>query len=173
MCSLPGRFPVATVTIAAPDGTVARETINVTNVAPALFTANANGQGVPVGVLLRVRNGVQSYEAIANFDNTTRRYVAAPIDLGGPNDEVYLILFGSGWRNRAASGVVMARATTPNAPTAVNVDLPVLFAGPQGGLVGVDQVNLRLPRALAGRGEMELALMMDGRTANPVRVLLR
>ncbi len=33
------------------------------------------------------------------------------------------------------------------------VDAQVVFAGPQGEFAGLDQVNLRLPDGLAGRGE--------------------
>jgi uncharacterized protein (TIGR03437 family) len=37
----------------------------------------------------------------------------------------------------------------------------------------LDQVNLRLPRSLAGRGEVELALTVDGREANRVKVQIK
>ena len=47
------------------------------------------------------------------------------------------------------------------------------FAGAQGNLVGLDQLNLRLPRALAGRGEAEIALTVDGIAANVVRVSIK
>ena len=47
---------------------------------------------------------------------------------------------------------------------------PVLYAGAQGELAGLDQVNVALPRALAGRGEVELGLTVDGKAANAVRV---
>jgi uncharacterized protein (TIGR03437 family) len=50
------------------------------------------------------------------------------------------------------------------------MDLPVLFAGAQGTLAGLDQVNVQLPRSLAGRGEVDVVLMADGKTANVVRV---
>ena len=32
------------------------------------------------------------------------------------------------------------------------------------------QINLRLPRSLAGRGEVDITLTVDGRRANTVRV---
>ncbi|MGH9855169.1 MAG: hypothetical protein ACREBD_35500 [Blastocatellia bacterium] len=34
----------------------------------------------------------------------------------------------------------------------------------------MDQVNLRLPRGLAGRGEVNVVLTVDGKTANTVRI---
>lgn len=164
----------ATITVAAADGTLSTGNLTVASVAPALFTANSNGQGVPAGVLLRVRgDGAQSYDTFATLDPVTRRYVATPIDLGGANDQVFLILFGSGWRNRSALTGVTARAVPVNSPIAIPVDLPVIFAGSQGGLVGLDQLNLRLPRTLQGRGELEVQLTVDGKPANAVRVTFR
>jgi hypothetical protein len=41
----------------------------------------------------------------------------------------------------------------------------VEYAGPQGAFAGLDQVNLRLPRQLTGRGEVSLALLVDGKAA--------
>ncbi len=164
----------ATITVAAADGTLSTGNLTVAHVAPALFTANSNGQGVPAGVLLRVRgDGAQSYESFARFDPATQRYAAAPIDLGAASDQVFLILFGSGWRNRSALTAVTARAAAVNSPIVTALDLPVIFAGPQGGLVGLDQLNLRLPRTLLGRGDLEVQLTVDGKAANAVRVTVR
>ena len=49
----------------------------------------------------------------------------------------------------------------------------VLFAGAQGGLVGLDQCNLRLPPSLAGRGEVDVALSVEGKASNTVKVRIR
>ncbi|MEY4166304.1 MAG: hypothetical protein RIR52_128, partial [Acidobacteriota bacterium] len=49
--------------------------------------------------------------------------------------------------------------------------LPVTFIGPAPGFSGVDQVNLPLPRSLAGRGISNLHLVVDGRTSNQVVLL--
>ncbi|MGH9832115.1 MAG: hypothetical protein ACRD9Y_03795 [Blastocatellia bacterium] len=46
-------------------------------------------------------------------------------------------------------------------------------AGEVEGLAGLDQVNLRLPRTLRGRGEVDVMLTVDGKTANIVRVSIR
>jgi uncharacterized protein (TIGR03437 family) len=53
------------------------------------------------------------------------------------------------------------------------VDAPVSYAGAQGDYAGLDQINLRLPRSLAGRGEMEVKLTVDGRPVNVVWVNIR
>ncbi|MGH9854726.1 MAG: hypothetical protein ACREBD_33250, partial [Blastocatellia bacterium] len=54
---------VATMKAVLNDGFVACGLITVTNIAPALFTANASGRGVAAAVALRVRpTGTQTYE---------------------------------------------------------------------------------------------------------------
>jgi uncharacterized protein (TIGR03437 family) len=76
-----------------------------------------------------------------------------------------LSLYGTGIRLRQSlSGVRVSVG---------GVDLPVIYAGAQGDAPGLDQVNLLLPRALAGRGEVEVALTVDGRTANAVTIQIR
>jgi len=52
------------------------------------------------------------------------------------------------------------------------VAAPVSFAGEQG-LPGLDQINVALPRALAGRGEVDVILTVDGKTANIVRINIK
>jgi len=39
--------------------------------------------------------------------------------------------------------------------------------------VGLGQVNIRLPRSLPGRGEVDVELTVDGKTADTVRVNVR
>jgi uncharacterized protein (TIGR03437 family) len=125
--------------------------------------------GFSVGKLLspvRVRaNGTQSIEPVAQFDQAQGRFVALPIDLGPETDQVFLVLFGTGLRFHGGLAGVSARLG--------GVEAPVLFAGAQGAAVGLDQVNLRVPRALAGRGEVELTLRVDGQEANPLRIRVK
>jgi uncharacterized protein (TIGR03437 family) len=40
----------------------------------------------------------------------------------------------------------------------------------QGDFAGLDQINLRIPRSLVGRGEVEVVVSVDGQTANPARI---
>jgi uncharacterized protein (TIGR03437 family) len=156
----------ATMTITSGDGSVSVGTISITPVAPGLFTAASDGTGAPSAIALRVRaDGTQSYEPVAQYDAAQNRFVALPIDLGPAGDQVFLILFGTGWRHRSALSAVSVSVGGENAE--------VLYAGAQGGFVGLDQINLRLPRALAGRGENELALSVDGREANRVKINVR
>jgi uncharacterized protein (TIGR03437 family) len=85
--------------------------------------------------------------------------------LGAASDQVFLLLFGTGLRQRSSLAAVTARVGGTAAP--------VSFAGAQGSLVGLDQVNLLLPRTLIGRGAVDVVLTVDGKTANTVGVSIR
>ena len=67
---------------------------------------------------------------------------------------------------RQASGLELG---APLAATA----RAVTFAGAQGALAGLDQINVRLPRSLSGRGDVEVFLTVDGNQTNPARLTLK
>jgi uncharacterized protein (TIGR03437 family) len=152
---------LATVTVNTGNGGLLTGTVNINSTAPGLFSANSDGQGVPAGIAVRVKaSGEQTFELISRVEGS--RFVPAPLDLGPEGEQVILVLFGTGYRNRNAGGSVSVRIG--------GTDAEVLFAGPQGDLVGLDQLNVRLPRTLAGRGEVELVFTVEGRPANTMRV---
>ena len=163
----------ATLTVQSGAGT-STGTLDVKAVAPAIFTANANGTGAPAAVALRVKaNGEQSFETVAQFDAASGLLRPRPLDLSPAGDRVFLLLFFTG----------TLRATDPNndgnrqesvrlllGGTAVTPD----FAGAQGGLVGLDQMNVELPRSLIGLGRISLSIgttgASGGQTSNLVEV---
>jgi uncharacterized protein (TIGR03437 family) len=49
----------------------------------------------------------------------------------------------------------------------------VLFAGPQGSFPGLDQVNVEIPNALTGKGEVNVTLAVDGASTNTVSVNIK
>jgi uncharacterized protein (TIGR03437 family) len=155
----------ATVAITSGDGSLASGAVNIASVAPGLFTANADGQGVPAGLALRLRAvGSGSFESIAQLDGQNR-FVPAPIDLGPPGEQVYLILFGTGLRGFSAPPGVTAKIG--------GLDATVTYAGPVDGFAGLDQINVFLPRDLIGRGEVEVVLTADNSAANMVKINIR
>ena len=132
-------------------------------VAPGLFSADASGQGVAAALVFRRKgNGAESYEPVARFDSALNRFVAAPIDLGPESDQVFLILYGTGVRFRSALSAVSCAIGA--------LDSEVLFADAAPGYVGLDQINVRLSRALTGRGVVDVALSVEGKAANIVRI---
>ena len=156
----------ATITITSNNGKVTQGVASITSVAPGLFTANATGNGAPAANLLRLKNdGTQLDESAAVFDPVQNKFVPAMIDLGPVTDQVFLILYGTGLSHRSSLSAVRAMIG--------GLDLPVEYAGSQGELTGLDQINLRLPRSLIGRGEIDVVLTVDGVTTNTVNISLR
>jgi uncharacterized protein (TIGR03437 family) len=167
-CQIPANTATgtATVTGASGDGAFSAGAISIVAVAPGLFAANSNGQGVAAAVALRVKaDGAQIYEPVAQWDVGRQQYVSLPIDLGPQGEQVYLILFGTGLRFLSS----LSAASLTIGGSAVQV----LFAGPQGDNVGLDQINVELPRSLAGRGEVDVILTADQQTSNAVKVSFR
>lgn len=160
----------ALISVTSSDGSVSTAPAQIARVAPGIFSANATGQGVAAAVALRVKaDNTQTYEPVAQFDAAQNQFVARPIDLGpdlgAASDQVFLILFGTGIRHRSGLEAVKSRIG--------EVDAPVTFAGAQSSLIGLDQVNLLLPRSLIGRGEVNVALLADGQPANTVIVSVK
>ncbi|HMX29612.1 MAG TPA: hypothetical protein PKC13_28765 [Blastocatellia bacterium] len=157
----PGR---AQITILTSDNRALTGEAEIAPVAPGLFTASGNGQGVAAGIALRRRaDGTISYEPLAKFEQS--QFVAVPIDLSREDEDVYLILYGTGLRGR--SDLKNVRCSIGG------VEAEVSYAGEVAGYAGMDQLNVKLPRALAGRGEVDLLLRVDGRAANTLRVGIR
>jgi uncharacterized protein (TIGR03437 family) len=157
----------ATVMVISGDGTTALGTVQIVAVAPGLFAANANGQGVAAAIAVRVKpDHSQSFELVAEFDAAQQRFIARPLDLGPETDTIVLLLFGTGIRHRTAPTAVTARIG--------GLDAPVDYAGPQSAFAGLDQINVRVPRALAGRnGEVDIVLTVDGQPSNAVKIRIK
>ena len=154
----------AVVTVTNAQNTSISATVLIEKTAPGIFTANASGQEAPAAVLLRVKqDGTQIYEPVAQFNGQLNKYVPLPIDFGAESDQLFLLLFGSGWRGHSGSVIALIGGTS----------IPIQYAGPQGDFIGQDQINLQLPRTLIGRGEATLSLTVDGQMANLVTVAFR
>jgi uncharacterized protein (TIGR03437 family) len=153
----------ATITVTNSNGDAAISTTLIASIAPGLFSANANGQGVAAAIAIRYKpDGSQQIQPVARFDQTLNQFVAAPIEMGGANDQVFLVLFGTGLRRRSSLSNVAIKIG--------GEDAQVTFAGAQGDFAGLDQVNARIPRSLVGRGDVEVVVSIDGQTANPLLI---
>ncbi len=158
----PGRATI----IVANGSRVALLTANIANVAPGIYTANGNGAGVPAAQLVRVHaDGSQSIDGVIAWDASTRQWIDQPIVFG--SDVVYLALYGTGIRNSAGPVEVDCYSAGGFSK------LSPAYAGPQGQLAGLDQVNVLLPAALAGSGEIYLTLMVDGAFSNAVNLTVQ
>jgi uncharacterized protein (TIGR03437 family) len=136
----------ATVTITAGASTITSK-INIQPVYPSLFMLN--GQALAAATVTRSHNGA-----------ITTEQVTSPIALN--NDQVYLILYGSG----------LGAATTATA-TIGGVSATVTYAGPQGTYSGLDQYNILIPASLAGKGKVDVVVTAAGKPSNPVNITIQ
>jgi len=156
--TMPGRAQVAVAT--------ALGDILVEPVAPGLFSANADGRGVAAAVALHVKSdGSQASEFVFRCGAAPGSCAAVPMDLGPATEQVYLSLYGTGIRNRSGLEDVAASIGGERAE--------VLYAGAQHSFAGLDQVNLKIPRSLAGRGEVQVSVAVAGKSANTVTINIR
>ena len=143
---VPPNIPIGTISLSVmPDGQGSTSTsVPVHGLQPGLFTASEDGKGLAVGF------------AIDRTRTIPLVLGTGPVPITFPTDgsDLYISVFGTGWRNRSrletiqvTIGGVTARAT---------------FAGAQPQFAGLDQLNILVPPALAGRGEVPLVVIADG-----------
>jgi uncharacterized protein (TIGR03437 family) len=139
---------------------VATTTITLTSTAPGLFFVGAN---TAAATAARYING-QAPTAVTVFQCSDALHCpTVPIDL--TPGAVYVSLYATGLHYVTASNVVSC--------TIGGVTVPVLYAGDQGTYPGLDQVNVQLIQALAGLGEVDVVLTVDGVASNAVRINIR
>ncbi len=150
----------AQIVVSNAAGSYALGTVELVAVQPALFTANASGQGDAV--------------ALATADGVG--FQTPPFDVLVNNRANILLLFGTGLRRALtdnpadANGVAEALTVTIEGQTA-----RVLYAGAQSGLAGLDQLNIELPASLAGKGtrRVEVLVTVNSVVANRVTIQLK
>ena len=147
----------ATVTVRTGAGAVVSGSVMVAATAPGLFTANADGQGAPAAVAVRV-DAAGNQETLPVFACRAAQGACSPVPLDlSKGGDVVLLLFGTGIR-----GFQSIRAWTGDR------ELPVLGAQAQPDYAGLDQVNVLLPPDLDG--DVAITVEADGKPANPVTV---
>jgi uncharacterized protein (TIGR03437 family) len=141
---------------------VAAGAVMIAPVAPTLFSANGTGQGLAAANALLVgADGSKTLQSVAAVDERGN-VVAQPIVLGGNGGQVFLSLFGTGIRNFTSA--------EPMRLIVGGVNCLLQFVGPSPEFPGLDQVNALLDRSLAGSGEVDIHLIVDGIAANIVRI---
>jgi uncharacterized protein (TIGR03437 family) len=152
---------LAKVVVSGNGATQTAANVQISAVAPGLFTINSGGLAAAYAMRVAA-DGTQTAQQIYTQDNTGL-ISANPINLGSATDKVYLILYGTGFDT----------AGTSNVSASVNgVNAPVLYAGPAGS-VGLDQVNMLIPASLAGKGNVNVQLTASGVNANPVQITIQ
>lgn len=139
--------------------------VQVDRVAPGVFAANEDGAGAAAALAIRVKpDGSQSLDYTFDTSAPAGSRNSVPINLGPPGEQVFVSLFGTGIRQNA----------TPVTSNVGGFFVPVVSAGAQGQFPGLDQVNIGpLPRALTGRGDVQLFLTVDGKRSNTVSIRIQ
>jgi hypothetical protein len=113
--------------------------IQVGRLGPGIFTVSADGNGVPAAYTVRVKpGGAQINEDVFVFNQGTGKFEPREIDLSIAGDQVFLILFGTGFRNYNSLNNVIVRFG--------NAEQQAAAALPQGTYVGLDQLNVFMDR---------------------------
>jgi uncharacterized protein (TIGR03437 family) len=139
-------------------------TANLQRVAPALFTANASGKGVVAALAFQLeKDGSQS--AVPVFHCIGPLLCIADQLQTSADRPLYLSLYGTGIRGAGSPSAIQV--------TIGGTAVPIEYAGPQQQFAGLDQINVRLPGSLNGKGETDLVLTVAGVVANTVRIGIR
>jgi hypothetical protein len=89
----------ATVTVKQGANSVAGGMLQIATVSPGIFLGEA---GIPAASVLRVKSdGTQSNEPVAQFNSGTSHYELLPLDLGPETDQLFLVGYGTDFRNRS------------------------------------------------------------------------
>jgi uncharacterized protein (TIGR03437 family) len=149
----------AVVTLKTTDGKSASTEIQI-GPDPKIFLVDPSG--IPAGYAVRVdADNVQTVEPI--FTKQGGSVQEIPIDVS--TGTVHLILFGTGFDAPVDPTASMLRnPCPPNTTTPCAHDLSVTYAGPQEQFPGLDQVNILLPKSLAGIGRASFSFGGDGQT---------
>ncbi|MGE0127248.1 MAG: CAP domain-containing protein [Blastocatellales bacterium] len=129
-------------------------TVTTANISPSTFTVTANGQGVAAAQT--TFDGV-SYQPVANSNGSART-----VTVGTATRPNFLVLYGTGMRRRSSLGAVRV--------TIGGIALSVDYLGAHSRLAGVDQINVRLPQSLRGRGMVDVVVTVDGRVSNVAKI---
>jgi uncharacterized protein (TIGR03437 family) len=147
-------------------GTSLVSLMNVATVAPGLFSANGDGTGAAAAEAYSVAaDETQTFLPVFECGAVASPCRTVPLAPLAAGSHLELVLYGTGIRGRSALGNVVCNIG--------GVAVPADYAGPQGQYPGLDQVNLTVPASLAGGGEVDVSVTVDGQTSNAVAVNIR
>jgi uncharacterized protein (TIGR03437 family) len=154
----------ATLILPQRAGTFSLGSILVAATAPALFSANGDGQGVAAATAVKVFIPTNLQAPVSVFTCEGGNCKSVPIQLG-VDTPINVSFYGTGIRGRKSLADVSL--------TIGGVSALVQYAGPQGEYPGLDQVTVALPLTLHGAGEADVVLTVDGQTSNTVRIAVQ
>jgi len=138
--------------------------MTIASSSPGLYSANADGAGVAAADAFFVTSSSQIVNQTLFTCSATaaRSCLGAPLNVGNSTESLYVELYGTGIRG----------ATTVQCFVA-GESVPVLYAGPVASYAGLDQVNISIPKNLAGSGDVRVYLLADGVFSNVVGLTIQ
>jgi uncharacterized protein (TIGR03437 family) len=129
-----------------------------------VYSANGNGAGVAAAFAERVSASaaVTPMSVFSCQSGVAVSCLSPPLELGSSTDTVYVSLYATGIR-----GASTVQAFVAGQPATVQ------YAGAQGEYQGLDQVNVVIPQTLAGRGEVSVYLVADGKVSNMTTIKIQ
>ena len=138
-------------------------TVQVSRVAPGLFSANGNGRGVAAATASRVaRDGTRTPLEVSRYDPELRRYVPVPLDIRADFSPVYLTLYGTGTLGSGRPPGVLIQ----------NRHVTVQSAEPSSVFPGVEELVVGPIRRSIRDREIEIIAIVDGQLSNAVTIAL-
>jgi uncharacterized protein (TIGR03437 family) len=173
---LPADAPVgnAEVIVASQDGYICVSSVNVANGGSRIMTTEDDDDGLAVVTNSRKMTAsnidVETIENLSSDKRTRLNIFATGISGGVMNTDTSndVTINGVSRPNFAESVSVEARCSDGRVFT-----LPVEFAGAQGVLPGLDQVNVVLIPELRGAGVVNFTLIINGQRSNAPSVFVR
>jgi uncharacterized protein (TIGR03437 family) len=149
-CVIPKGVAIGVATLIVSGNATSTGTAVIGGAAPGLYTANLTGQGPAAAQVTDGQTYSNTFQCASAGSCTL-----VPIDVS--KSQKYVILYGTGIRGTAQANVSVRIG---------NIDIPVAFAGAQGGFAGLDQVNVALPAVLKGRGQLVVTVTVNGQATN-------
>jgi uncharacterized protein (TIGR03437 family) len=156
----------ATVNIMNGNANPLTGTIQIQPVAPALFTANENGQGVVSATAYRtvIPTTLASPVAVYQCLDAPGSCQSVPISLG-VDTPIFVTVNATGLRGRSSDSAVQltigGQAVTIQAINALD---------DSGASAGIDQLFFPLSLSLRGSGEVPMVITVDGTTSNTATI---
>ena len=151
------------VLVTLPGGAKIRPDVRIESVVPGLFSADGTGTGAASATAVRT-NAAGAKTTLPVFqcqqDGTC---AAVPIDLGAETDSVVLSLYATGVRGYGAAVAVKIGGQVAQ----------VLRAEPEWEMMGLDLIDVLVPRSLVGKGAANVEVTVDGQLANRITVNIK
>jgi uncharacterized protein (TIGR03437 family) len=125
---------------------------------------NSDGAGIAAAYafLVTASSQIENQTLFTCNATSARSCLGAPLSVGSATDTLYVALYGTGIRGAASVQCFVAGQS-----------LPVLYAGPVAAYPGLDQVNIAIPKSLAGSGDARVYVVAGGVTSNVVGLTIQ